>query len=308
MIVRVNGRVGLKGPPRIGIALSGGGLRGLAHIGVLMELERKKIPVHMIAGTSAGAIIAALYAAGWEADDMVTLAHNVKIHDLIDAKLSINQLVKYGMKWLFTGKFRLLSVIPSGVVKGDRIEQYFQSLWGDMTVRDTQIPVAVTAVDLNTAETVFFMSPLRSQPEILNAKYDHNIALTDAVRASISIPGIFLPKSYQGMNLVDGAVKNNLPADVLRYMGADVVISVDLGYDGQPNFGIQSVGQVLMQCIEIMSREVTLLKGRQLSDWVIRPQTFDIAFRSQNDIDRCIERGRIAAQGDMAEILNLLNG
>ncbi|MDU2066048.1 MAG: patatin-like phospholipase family protein [Sporomusaceae bacterium] len=306
MLIRVNGRSELT-IPRIGVALSGGGLRGLAHIGVLAELERAGIPIHFIAGTSAGAVVAALHATGHGSQEMTELAHELNLHDLIDAKFSLNQLVKYGMKWLFTGKFRLLSVIPAGMIKGERVEQYFRSLWGNRTVKETKLPLAITAVDLNTAETVFFTTLLRQKPDILHAKYDHSISLIEAVRASISIPGIFQPKVYQGMTLVDGAVKNNLPADILRSMGAEVVLGVDLGYDGQPNFGIQSVGEVLLQCIEIMSREVTLLKGRQLSDLVIRPQTFDLTFRSVKDIDRCIERGRAATKSDLPDIITLLN-
>jgi NTE family protein len=305
MIVKINGRYRGR-PPRIGVALSGGGLRGLAHIGVLKEIDKNHIPVHMIAGTSAGAVIAGLYSTGKNSTEMTELAQRVNIHELIDAKFSVHHLIKYGMKWLFTGKFRLLSVIPSGVIKGDRIEQYFHSLWGNQSVRDTNIPIAITAVDLNTAETIFFMTPLRSDAKILNAKYYYNIQLVDAVRASISIPGIFTPKDYLGMALVDGAVKNNLPADILREMGADVVISVDLGYDGQPNYSIQSVGEVLLQCIEIMSREVTLLKGRQHSDIVIRPQTFDISFANKGDINNCIERGAIAARELIPDILDFI--
>lgn len=305
MIVKINGRYRGR-PPRVGVALSGGGLRGLAHIGVLKELVNNHIPVHMIAGTSAGAVIAGLYSTGTSPEEMTELAHQVNIHDLIDAKFSVQQLVKYGMKWLFTGKFRLLSIIPSGVIKGDHIEQYFHSLWGNISVRDTLIPIAITAVDLNTAETIFFMTPLRADIKILNAKYYHNIELADAVRASISIPGIFTPKDYCGMVLVDGAVKNNLPADILRKMGADIVIGVDLGYDGQPNYGIKSVGEVLLQCIEIMSREVTLLKGCHYSDIIIRPQTFDISFANKGDIDICIERGAMAAKDLIPDILDFI--
>lgn len=305
MIVKINGRN--RGRlPRVGVALSGGGLRGLAHIGVLKELVNNHIPVHMIAGTSAGAVIAGLYSTGKSPAEMTALAQQVNVHDLIDAKFSIHQLLKYGMKWLFTGKFRLLSVIPSGVIKGDRIEQYFQSLWGNLSVRDTKIPIAITAVDLNTAETIFFMTPQRAAVKILNAKYYYNIELVDAVRASISIPGIFTPKNFRGMVLVDGAVKNNLPADILREMGAEVVIGVDLGYDGQPNYSIKSVGEVLLQCIEIMAREVTLLKGRQHTDIIIQPQTFDISFANKADIDSCIERGAIATKELIPDIVDFI--
>jgi NTE family protein len=126
------------------------------------------------------------------------------------------------------------------------------------------------------------------------------------VRASISIPGIFFPKKYRGMTLVDGAVKNNLPTDILRHMGADVVIAVDLGYAGQPNYDIKTVGEILIQCIEVMSREVTLLKAEQYADIIIRPAISDINFNDIKQFSLCIERGEQSLIARIADIQKLL--
>ncbi|MBP2642172.1 MAG: Patatin [Firmicutes bacterium] len=301
MIVRV-GRWPISDGRKVGVALSGGGLRGLAHIGVLKVLQENHVSIDMISGTSAGAIIAAMYASGYDPEEMQAIAETVNLGALIDLKLSAGDLFKHGAKWFLKGNLRIWSTLPSGIIKGDKIEKYFEGLWQRYTMRDTRIPLAITSVDINSGDTVFFTTPLAAKRGILNARYNHNALLSDAVRASISIPGIFFPKKFRGMTLVDGAVKNNLPTDILRYMGADIVIAVDLGYDGQPNEDIKTVGEILMQCIDIMGREVTLLKGEQYANVIIRPITGDIAFKDNRQVVLCIGRGQEAAWGKMKQI------
>jgi len=291
---------------KVGIALSGGGIRGMAHIGVLKVLVENNIPIDMISGTSAGAIVAAMYACGYTPQQMQIMIQNIKMDELIDLNVTVGDLFKHGVKWLFSGMFRFWSVLPTGFIKGDKVEQFFYKLWQNRTVRDTNIPVAITAVDLNSADTVFFTSPVFDSRAILNARYYHNTSLTEAVRASISVPGIFFPKKYRSMTLVDGAVKNNLPTDILRHMGADVVIGVDLGYDGQSNYDIKTVGEILIQCIEIMGREVTLLKAEQYADIIIRPNTSDIKFKDTKQAILCIAQGEQATKEKLTQIKKLL--
>lgn len=291
---------------KIGVALSGGGIRGTAHIGVLKMLVDNNIPIDLISGTSAGAIVATMYACGYTPQEMQNMVQRIKMNEFIDLNLTVSDLFKHGIKWMYSGMFRFWSVLPTGLIKGDKIEHYFYSLWQDRTVRDTEIPLAITAVDLNSADTIFFTSPIFNRHAILNARYYHNTSLTDAVRASISIPGIFFPKKYRSMTLVDGAVKNNLPTDILRHMGADVVIGVDLGYDGQANYDIKTVGEILIQCIEIMSREVTLLKSEQHADIIIRPNTADINLKDMKQALLCIERGEQATRDKLVDIKNIV--
>ncbi|SDF57222.1 patatin-like phospholipase family protein [Sporolituus thermophilus] len=305
MLVRVNGRESNR-RPKVGLALSGGGLRGIAHIGVLNVLLQNQIPIHMIAGTSAGAIIAAMYACGYSPRDMATIAETIKIRDLVDLKFTIADLIKHGVKCFLGPKYRFWSVLPKGLVKGDKIEKFFVKYWQQKTVRDTKIPIAITAVDINSADTVFFTTPLPGQRKILNARYIHNALLSEAVRASISIPGVFCPKKYHGMTLVDGGVKNNLPTDILHHMGADVIIAVNLGYDGQQINDIETIGEILIQCIEIMGREVTLLKGEQYADVIIRPSVYDLDFKSSRYVAHCIAKGEEAARQKLSDIKVLL--
>lgn len=304
-IIRINGQ-SYNRKPRIGLALSGGGLRGPAHIGVIKVLLENNIPIDMIAGTSAGAVIATMHACGYTPRQMQGIAESLDVTKLVDLKVTVGDLFKHGMKWLFSGRFRFWSVLSSGLVKGEKIEEYFTGLWERRTVRDTLVPLAITAVDVHSGDTVFFVTPMAGHRAILNARYYHNALLAEAVRASISIPGIFTPKKYRGMTLVDGAVKNNLPSDILHHMGADVIIAVDLGYSGQPNQEIKAVGEILLQCIDIMGREVTLLKGEQYSDIVIRPEVFDLALNSTNQITLCIARGAQATWAKIDEIRKII--
>ena len=194
VFTKTNGQNLINHRNKVGVALSGGGIRGTAHIGVLKVLVENNIPIDLISGTSAGAIVAAMYACGHTPWQMHTMIQKLKINELIDLNITVGDLLKHGVKWLYNGMFRFWSVLPSGLIKGDKIEQYFYSLWQERTVKDTKIPIAITAVDLNSADTIFFTSPVFNSRAILNARYYHNTSLTDAVRASISIPGIFFPE------------------------------------------------------------------------------------------------------------------
>jgi len=298
----------LRRRPLVGVALSGGGIRGATHIGVLKGLCDNNIPIDMISGTSAGSIIAALYACGYSPYQMRNLLEKLSFQELIDLKITTSDLFKHGCKWILSGRFRFWSVLPTGLIKGDKIENFFMDLLQKRTVRNTKIPLAITAVDVHTADTVFFVSPTPAfrARNIANAQFFHNAFLYEAIRASISIPGIFFPKKYRDMTLVDGAVKNNLPTDILKHMGADIIIGVDLGYAGQHNYQLETVGEVLVQCLEIMSREVTLLKSEQYADIIIRPQPVDVNYKSMGQILTCICRGEQAVVSKLSDIRRLL--
>jgi NTE family protein len=174
---------------RIGLALGGGVVRGLAHVGVLSVLEREGIPIHCVAGTSAGAIIGSMYAAG------------VSVARIRELSLAI--------KWWHLAR----PVFPiRGWVTFAPLERWLVRLLGDLDIRDLGLPFAVVATDLEAGEP-YVMREGRLAP---------------AVRGSCSVPGIVTPLRYQGRLLCDGGVSDNLPVSVARNLGADYVIGVNL--------------------------------------------------------------------------------
>ena len=208
--------------PKIGLALSGGGARGLAHIGVLKALEEKNIPIDYIAGTSMGAIVGGLYATGMNADDlewaMATVDWEASMRPSGNRKLKNyrqRQEEKNYFVDLTIGLSKNGPISGSGLVDGQRIMLELQRLVGSIQPQkfnDYPIPFRAVATDLNAGE-----------PYII----DHG-DLAMAMRASMSVPVLLGPVKHQGRMLVDGGILNNLPVDVVREMGADIVIAVNI--------------------------------------------------------------------------------
>jgi NTE family protein len=190
--------------PKVGLALSGGAARGLAHIGVLKAMEEESIPIDMISGTSAGALVGACYAKEKNARALEELALGIdwrKLAHLIDLNLI---------------------VLWKGFVQGQKVKSFLSSIIGDVEFKDLAIPLAVVAADVHNMEGIIIKEG----------------SAIEAVRASISLPVIFTPVKWKNRFLVDGGAVNPVPADVVRHMGAEVVIAVNIlgiGRQGKDN-------------------------------------------------------------------------
>jgi NTE family protein len=251
--------------PTVGLALGSGGLRGLAHIGVLQVLEREKIPVNYIAGCSIGSLIGSLYASGLDSETLYKLAKNLKRRHWIDL------------------------VIPKmGLVAGDRTLETIRLLTRRKHFDDLAIPLAVVAADLYTGEEIVFR--------------EGEVAL--AVRASISVPGVFVPCRYDGKLLVDGAVVNPTPIDVARGMGADIVVAVDLVPTGDPA-AVTNLFDIIIQTIDIVERQ--LFKHREHHcDLLVKPEVGHISPSSFAAVDECVSLGVQAMEAGLPELRKLL--
>jgi len=180
-----------KRSPTIGIALSGGGVRGLAHLGVLQVLEEIQMPIHAMAGTSMGALVAGLYAAGVPIVDLIAFGTRMRLMDLASPDRERRGLL---------GHVRMARLL-AGLLGSP-----------DMTFEACRIPLAVVATDIERGETVV----LDRGP------------LIPALMASAAFPLVFAPLRHEGRWLVDGGVLNNLPVDIVRRMGVDRVIAVNV--------------------------------------------------------------------------------
>ena len=238
--------------PKIGLALSGGGARGGAHIGVLKALDELNIPIDYIAGTSMGAIIGAFYAAGYSPEEIEKIVAET---DWVDAfsdqadrrgmtmrkkELDANFLIPHRVGFN-EGKMQL----PLGVIEGQKLDQIFKRLFRPVKdindFDDLRIPFRAVATDLVTGDEVVMGSG----------------SLEQAVRASMSIPGVFAPVVRRERMLVDGGMANNLPVSVVREMGADIVIAVDISSPLLTRKEIDSVLAVSEQLTNFLTRRNT---------------------------------------------------
>jgi len=194
-------KLSLQRKPRLGLALSGGGARGLAHIGALRALEKAGIQPDYLAGTSMGGVIAAAYAAGLKPDEIEQIA--------ADTSQTRNLL-----------RLADLSLPQQGIFRGERLLAFFEEHLHGCTFDQLQLPLTLIAVDLNTGQEV----RLREG------------SVAQALRATVSIPGLIAPVVQDGMRLVDGGLLNNLPVDTVREMGADVVLGVDVDWQNDSNW------------------------------------------------------------------------
>lgn len=244
-----------------GLVLGAGGARGLSHLGVLQVLEEEKIPVDILVGCSAGALIGALWAAGLDL-------------------YRLERLLAYPG---FSKKMFDLSVSRDGFVKGEKILEVVKLLTKEVTFEELRIPFAVVATDIETGELVVFNRG--------------NIA--HAVRASISIPGVFKPYRYQGRLLVDGAVKNRLPVEIAKAMGADKVLGVDVRRGLSPR--LSTAMDILQQSLEILEEEVFKCKCQGV-DFLIQPEVGHIGSLQFDQAAEAIRLGRMAALTKSSEI------
>ncbi|MGE5704444.1 MAG: patatin-like phospholipase family protein [Clostridia bacterium] len=252
--------------PKIGLALGSGGARGFAHIGVLKVLEEYEIPVDYLAGSSMGSMVAAFYANGIKPHMMEKLALNLKRKHWLDV------------------------IVPNlGFVAGQKIKELIRLLTHGKHIEQLDIPLAIVATDIERGERVVFKEGPVDQ----------------AVRASISIPGIFVPEKVNGRVLVDGGVIDRVPITVAKELGADIVIAVDVAqFDTQ--IQVNSIFEVIAQAIDVMEREI--LRHRIVSaDLVIRPDVGHYSSIAYSGVQEIIAEGERCAREHVSKIIELID-
>jgi NTE family protein len=252
-----------KEPLRVGLALGGGFARGIAHAGVLKVFEQNQIPIDVIAGVSAGAIVAAAYASGASPEEIARAGCSMRFTDV--ARWSLNRM---------------------GFVGSDRMEKFLKRLLKGFRFEDMRIPLAVVATDLSTGEPVLFRDT-----------GDVNLP----IRASCSYPGLFQPVKMGDLTLVDGAMSMEVPALVARKLGATRVISVHLPMQGQAVLP-QNMFQVINRSFQIMQKHMED-GWRRMSDVVIVPEVHTVQWDEFASAQKLIEAGEEAAEKALPEIL-----
>lgn len=265
---------------KVGLALSGGGMKGLAHIGVLKVLEKYKIPIDMISGTSMGALIGSLYACQPNAKKLE--------HDVLSE--NIEKLLDYTLS-------------SHGIIKGNKIEEFLRVRMNNITFDKLKIPTFITAFDLD------------KKREVIYSRGD----VTQAVRASISIPGIFIPVENNNEIIVDAGLVDPVPTEVLRKNGADIIIAVNVsGYREKPtlynqkakkqrvNKRMPSMINATLKSISIMGAELAHADiKRSKIDFVIDVNLEGIELFDYKKAGKIIKKGEATAKASLKKIINI---
>lgn len=235
---------------KICVVLSGGGARGFAHIGVLKYLEELHIPVDCIAGTSMGAVVGGLYASGMAANDIEKRLNDIHLNkvalDIVDRRDIPQPLREDDVNYPISGTFGLSKdgvTLPLGAVQGNQFLEILQNwtshLPPDISFDRLSIPFRAVATDLETGDMVVF----------------NKGSISTAIRASMAIPGVFTPLENEGRLLTDGGLVRNLPIDIARDMGADIIIAVNIGTPLLPRDSLNNFVNISQQMLNILTEQ-----------------------------------------------------
>lgn len=247
--------------PKIGVAFGGGGIKGAAHVGALKVFEEHQIPIHMVAGTSAGSFIASLYAAGYTANNIHELFCYISLDDLLKVR---------------PGR--------TGLMPGNKYEELVRVCTENRNIEDLHMPLRIVAVDLISWQKKVFSTG--------------NIARL--VRASSSLPGAIMPIKYEDMLLADGYLLDNCPSDIVRQMGADIVIAIDLHHKDHDE--PKNMFDIIVRSIEVMAYH----NQKMDADIILRPINQSIAFFNKKKSKECYLMGEQCALENIEEIVAVI--
>lgn len=249
--------------PRIGLALGGGAARGFAHVGVIQVLEEAGIRPDLVVGTSAGSLVAALYASGKGSAHLQQVAETMEEAAFTD--------------WT-------LPIFSRGMLRGEALARYVNAQVGNKLIEDMPLPLGIVATDLNSGQGMLFR------------RGDTGTA----VRASSAVPALFLPVRISGHEYVDGGLVSPVPVRFARQMGAELVIAVDISSAPEGNPAGDTM-QILLQTFAIMGKSINAYELRE-ADVVVRPALAGVSSADFRARRRAIEAGRSAMQQLMPQL------
>ena len=242
-------------PLKIGLALGGGAARGFAHVGVIAVLEEAGLKPQIVVGTSAGSLVAALYATGKTSAQLQQTALNMEEVAITD--------------WM-------LPIFGRGMFRGEALARYVNELTANRLIENMTIPLGIVATDLNNGQAVLFQ------------KGDTGTA----VRASSAVPAVFVPVRINGREYVDGGLVSPVPVRFARHMGADIVVAVDISNPPEANPATDTL-QILLQTFAIMGKSINQYELKD-ADVVVRPSQVGLKSADFSARQRAIDAGRAA--------------
>jgi NTE family protein len=255
-----------KRPLKLGLALGGGAARGFAHVGVIQVLEEAGIHPHLVVGTSAGSLVAALYASGKNGTQLQRVAETMEEATLTD----------WTIPWL-----------SRGMMRGDALARYVASQTGGRRIEDVRVPLGIVATDLHSGQGMLFQRG----------------DIATAVRASSAVPSVFEPVRIGGRDYVDGGLVSPVPVRYARQMGADLVLAVDISSAPEGNKASDML-QILLQTFTIMSKSINGFELKEAV--VVRPALNNVGSAAFSERRRSIEAGRQAMLQALPQLREML--
>ena len=289
-----------KARPKIGLVLGGGGAKGLAHVGVIKVLEENHIPVDVVSGTSMGAVVGSLYASGFTTEDLLDVAYTMDWADVFDDNTSRSNTTfrrkadQFGFLTDYKITFRDGKIVlPQGIIQGQNLFLELSRMLAHTRsigrFEELPIPFRLVATDLGTGEPVVMT--------------DGDLAT--AVFASMAIPGFLPPVEREGKYLIDGGIANNVPVNLARQLGADVVIVVNVGTEPKPPEEITNFIEVMRQTQILLSIDNTKfqLSTMKRGDVLIEPATASISIAGFDHAGDAVKIGEAAARAMLPKLL-----
>lgn len=275
---------------KIGLALSGGGIRAAAHIGAIRAFEENNIKIDVIGGTSAGSIVAAMYAMGYTSDEMYKLFKNYA-----------NDVLEVGPQYLIKNVEGRKGFRTDGITSGKNISLVMEEAAKYKNVKninDLKMKVAIPSVDLITNKEYVFTNREDANEEY----YIKDISIGDAVRASSSFPVMYSPFQYKDFQFVDGGVKNNLPAKEVKKLGADKIIAIKFAVEPKK---YNSVHNIALRAIDIMN-EFIIKEDIEVCDYVLNLSLKGAQVFNINKLEVCYQEGYMQTLDKIKELRKVI--
>ena len=284
--------------PKVGLVLSGGAAKGIAHIGVLKVLEEINMPIDYIGGTSMGSIVGGLYAAGYSADSLTTIIQSLDWNYVLSDQIPRRQMTMHDKvdedRFLISFPIKRKNglSLPEGLIRGQHVESTFSELCIPVShitdFNELPIPFLCVAVDTDSGEEKVFQSGVLAQ----------------AMRASMSIPSAFEPMLVDGKRYLDGGLINNFPVLHVKEMGADIIIGVDVGHKSQPGQKTSNLLSVMEEAVFLYSAKVNE-ENKKAVDIYINPDLKGLGLSSFAEGDSLVLYGETAARNQYKRLKTL---
>jgi len=282
----------------IGVALAGGGLKGMAYIGALKALDELGVKIEYLSGTSSGSIFATAFAMGFDFDEIHDLS--VKNYKLL-TNISKRPIFKAGVTYV-TSKVARIEGLMDGANISNMIEKFAEKK-NIYNMNEIEIPFAIATVDTISTKECLFLSKKYDFKNTENVDYLYDTPISTAVRASMSFPGVFTPCPYEKYNFIDGGTKDNLPVHILKKMGADKTIALSFKIDEyEPK---EDIFAVLLRAVDIFSLK-DVRKAQKEADLAIEIDCAGTSLLEIKDTEQVVKVGYDTVMSHKKEILELI--